>query len=221
MPKKRVAIMGSDSMAVWLCRALHGRAFSIRLFERDRRRAQALAEKLDWVTVIQADPTERSVFDEENLAQADLFVSLLGNDEANIVAGVLAKARGVAEVMTVVQQSKYLDIVYDIGIDRAFSTRHVAGEDIDRLLDERPLRHLGSLAEGSVDVFRVRVEADAVSVGKPLREIHLSPDWVVAAIQRNRDVRVPGAEDVIDKGDVVLVVGRHGREEKLRKLLTG
>jgi Trk K+ transport system NAD-binding subunit len=70
-----------------------------------------------------------------------------------------------------------------------------------------------------VDVFRVRVGETASVLGRPLREVKLSPDWVVAAIQRNGEAHVPGADDVIHRGDVVLVVGREGREGMLRKLL--
>ena len=217
-PRQRVVIMGGPPIAVWVCRSLRDRSFAIRLFERDRKRAEELAEKLPWVTVIQADPTDRNTFDEENLAQADAFVALLDNDEANIIGGVLAKIRGVATVITVVQKSKYLDLAYDIGVDTAFSTRHVASEEIDQLLDESALRHLGSLAAGSIDVFRVRIEAESGMSGKPLRELPLSPDWVLAAIQRDNQAFVPGADDTLQTGDVVLVVGRADRDETLRSL---
>ena len=65
--RQRVVIMGGSAMAVWLCRSLRDRNFAVRLFETDRKRAEELAEKLGWVTVIHADPTERSVFDEERI----------------------------------------------------------------------------------------------------------------------------------------------------------
>jgi trk system potassium uptake protein TrkA len=71
--KKRVALMGGPAMAVWLCRALKRRDFAIRLFEIKHARAEELAEKLEWVTVIEADPSDRATFDEENLAQADAW----------------------------------------------------------------------------------------------------------------------------------------------------
>lgn len=219
-PKKKVVLMGGPPMAVWLCQQLRGREFSVRLFERDRVRAEELAEKLDWVTVLNADPLNRAVFAEENLMLADVFITLLDSDEANIIGAVLAKTRGVEEVITVVQQSKYLDIIYDIGVDRAYSTRHVAAQEIENVLDDRPLRHLGSLAEGHVDVFRVRVAEKSSAAGLPLRDINLSPDWVVAAIQRETDTYVPGADDTIEVGDTVLVVGKHGKEATLQKLFS-
>lgn len=216
--RQRVVIMGGSPMAVWLCRSLRDRNFAIRLFETDRERAEELAEKLSWVTVIHADPTERSVFDEEHIAEADVFATLLDDDEANIISGVLGKLRGVAKVITVVQKSKFLDLIYDIGIDSAFSPRLVAAEAIDQELDESRVRHLGSLAEGVVDVLQIRVGDRAPVIDKALKEIKLSPDWVVAAIQRDHEAYVPSADDCVRRGDVVLVVGRHGQEGGLKKL---
>lgn len=216
--RRRIVIMGGTSMAVWLCRLLNNRNFSIRLFETDRQRAEELAEKLDWVTVIQADPTERAVFTEEHLHQVDVFIAVLDDDEDNIIGAVLAKMRGVAEVITVVQRAHYLDVIYDIGVDMVFSPRLVAAEEINAELDESPMRLLGTLAEGVIDVFRVRIGDKAPVIGKPLREIKRSSDWILAAIQRGQDAHVPGADDVIEPGDVALVVVKHGQETELKKI---
>ena len=66
-PKRRkVVLMGGTPMAVWLCRALREHAWSIRLFETNTARSEELAEKLDWVTVLNADPTDKGVFAEEH-----------------------------------------------------------------------------------------------------------------------------------------------------------
>jgi trk system potassium uptake protein TrkA len=213
--------MGGPPIARWLCESLRDRAFSIRLFERDRARAAELSESLSWATVLASDPTDRAVFEEENLGQADLFISLLSSDEANIIAGAMAKVRGVAEVMTICQQSKYVDTILEIGVDKVFSPRSYAGDEIESFLDETPTRYMGSLAQGVVDVFRVRIGERSAAVGKPLQDLGLAPDWVVAALQRGRDVHVPTAQDIIDRGDVALVVGRHGTEETLGRLLIG
>ena len=110
--RRRVVLMGGSPMAVWLCRALQDKNFSMRLFEIKRARAEELAEKLDWVTVLQADPTDRSIAEEEHLGQADVFIALRTADEDNIIASVLAKSMGVTTVMAVVQGSSYVDLVY-------------------------------------------------------------------------------------------------------------
>ncbi len=219
--RRRVVLMGGSPMAVWLCRALHDRNFAMRLFEINRQRAQELAQKLDWVTVIQANPTDRAVAEEEHLGQADVFVALRSTDEENIIASVLAKSTGVSTVIAVVQGSTYLDLVYHIGVDRAFNPSVVAATEIRHTLEEGPLHKLSSLADGVVDAYRVRVAVKGEAVGKKLREIKLSPNWIVAAVRRGERAWVPGADDVLDVGDTALLVGKHGMQKQLEKLFVG
>ena len=52
------------------------------------------------------------------------------------------------------------------------------------MIDDRPLQLLSSLADGVVDVYRVRVNRESPLVGPPLRDIKLGPDWMIAALRR-------------------------------------
>ncbi|MCB9849183.1 MAG: Trk system potassium transporter TrkA [Phycisphaerales bacterium] len=216
--KRRIVVMGGPAMGVWLCRALHRREFSIRLFELRRERAEELAEKLDWVTIIQADPADRSVFDEEHLDQADSLVALLDDDEHNILACAWAKSMGVKQAIAVVQRADYLHLLAGVGIDRAFSPRIVAVREIEAFLAKGPLQRIASLAEGIIDVYRVRVSDKSKVIGKALRDVRIAPDWVVTAIERGADVQVPAADNTIEAGDTVLVIGRSGADAKLKKI---
>ena len=216
--RRRIVLMGGTPMAVWLCRKLHDRNFSIRLFEINRERAEELAKKLDWVTVLQSDPTDRSVAEEEHIANADVFVALRNADEQNIIASVLAKIMGVEKVIAVTQGSTYLDLAYHIGVDQAFNPSRVAATEIRRTLDEGPLQQVSTLADGVVDAYQVRVRIRGETVGKKLREVQLSPNWIVAAVRRGDRAWVPGADDTLEIGDTALLIGRHGTENQLKKL---
>ncbi len=219
--RRRIVLMGGTPMAVWLCRKLHDRNFSIRLFEINRQRAEELAEKLDWVTVLQSDPTDRSVAEDEHIGQADAFVALRSADEQNIIASVLAKIMGVEKVFAVTHGSTYLDLAYHIGVDRAFNPSRVAATEIRRTMNEAPLQKLSTLADGVVDAYQVRVRIRGEAVGKKLKEIKLSPDWIVAAVRRGDKAWVPGADDALEVGDTALLIGRHGKEEQLKGLFLG
>ena len=218
MGRKRIVIMGGPPMAVWLCRALRARTFAIRLFEVDAARAAELAEKLEWVTVLQADPTDRTVFDEEHIDQADAFVALLNDDEHNILGCAWAKSLGVKDAIAVVQRPNYMHLLASVGIDKPFSPRRVAVKEIENVLDDSPLRRMSSLAEGFIDVYRVRVGKKSEVIGQRLREVKLTPNWTIAVLQHGEHTCVPTAEDRIEAGDTLQVIGRHGEEGTLRKL---
>ncbi len=218
--RKSVVLLGGTPMCVWLCEALRERVWSIRVFETNRPRAEHLAERLPWVTVLSADPTDKGVFAEERIALADVFVGLLDDDEDNIVGSVMAKAGGVSESIAVVQQSRYMDLLYHIGIDHAYSPGMVAAREITNLLDDSPIRRLAALATG-IDAYQIRVQTTAPVNGQVLRRIQLSPNWVLGAIRRNDEVWVPGADDVVQGGDIVLLIGKHGEEQQLEELFLG
>ena len=105
-------------------------------------------------------------------------------------------------------------------VDRALEGRAAAPDHAQDFLPQRELAHvalrnaedqLQGIYLGDLD------DRGAAVIGKALREINLSPNWIVAVIQHGGDVAVPGAEDVIHAGDTLLVVGRHGREGTLRQ----
>lgn len=213
-----ITIMGETATAVWLCRALKSRIFSVRLFVQNHERAEELSEKLGHVTVLDADPTDAATATDEHVGQANVFVAVTEEDERNILACAQAKAMGVATVMAVVQRAKYLHLFPHVGIDHAFSPRADAVKAILRLIDTGPIRSLATFADGTAEVYELRPSKRAKIIGHELRNIELPPQTMIAAIRRGDDVYVPGAEDQITAGDTVLVLGPRGIVDHLRKL---
>ena len=171
--------------------------------------------------MIEAEPTDPSVFAEEHVADSDAFIALTDDDEHNILATAQAKSLGVKFAALVVQRSDYLHLLEHVGIDRAFNPGMVAAREIQLLLEPGPVRVLASLRDVDADVFEIRVGADADVVGRPLKEIVFPGPCVIGAIQRGDDVFVPGANDAINADDLVLAIGRRGLDKKLKKLFAG
>ena len=220
--RKKVMIMGGSPLAVWLCRAIRHRNFSVRLFEMNPKRAAELAEKLDWVTVLADDPMTSDALQEERVDQADAFIALTSDDENNLLAAARAKSMGVASAIAVQQRGTYLHLLEHIGIDRAFSPRATAVSEIQRLLQPGPVRQLASLASGIADIYEVRVpRRGSKVVDRPLREIEMPPHCLIAAVQRDGDFFIPGAGDAILAGDTVVVIAPQERKKELAKLFAG
>jgi trk system potassium uptake protein TrkA len=219
--RRRVIILGGTGQSVWLCRAMKDTGFSIRLFEPDAARAEELAEKLPWVTVLRADAINTDALRDERVDQADAFIALTDDDEQNILAAARAKSMGCPTAIAVLQRGTYLHLLDYVGIDRAFSPRVTAVNEVLRLIESGPVRELAVLSEGVLHVYEVRVTRQASAlIDHPLRSIRFPTPLVVAAIQRGEDtVFVPGADSHIRAGDTMIVIGPPELRKKMPAML--
>ena len=213
-----IAIMGQATTAVWLCRALKSRVFSVRLFVEGRQRAEELSEKLSHVTVLEGDPTDPTTFHDEHIGKADTFLAVTDDDERNILACAQAKALGVKTSIAVVQRAKYLHLLPHVGIDHAFSPRADAVKALLHLIDRGSIHSLATFANGVAEVYEIQPSKRGKVVGKQLRNIKFSSPAMVAAIQRGDRVYIPGAEDEIEAADRILVIGASGMTGHLQEL---
>ena len=217
--RKRVTVLGGTAMGVWLCRALQGRAFSVRLIEADAARADELAAKLDWVTVLRVDPADTAALAERRTEDVDAFVALTSDDEHNVLAAARAKSMGAKIAIAVLQRPTYLHLLAHVGIDRAFSPRDAAVTEIQRLLQTGDVRKLATLAHDIADVIELHVPGTATKViGRPLRDLRFPPKTIVAAIQRGNEAHVPSADDTIDAGDTIVVIGPQDNHKDLKRM---
>jgi trk system potassium uptake protein TrkA len=218
--RRRIMVMGGSTQSVWLSRELKRVGASVRQFIADEERAIELAEKLDGITVINADVINSDILQEERVDQADAFVAATDDEETNILGAALAKTRGATMAVAVMQRPTYLHLLEHIGIDRAFSPRATAVNEILRLLDTRPLRQLATLSRGVAELYELHL-GDKLPKGvadKPLMEIQFPPHCLVAALNRGDRVYVPGAQDKFEPGDVAILLGPEEIEKPLNKL---
>jgi trk system potassium uptake protein TrkA len=219
---RRIIIVGGTVQSVWVCRALKDRGFSIRVFERHANRAQELAEKLDWVTVLNVDAVNSDALKDERVDLADAFLALTDDEERNILAAARAKSMGVKNAVALLQRSTYQHLLSHIGIDKSFSPRTTAVNEVLRFIETGPVKHLATLAEGIVEVYELDVPIGATrSVNKPLKEVRLPAHTILAAVHRDDEVFVPGADSQIKPGDTVIAISPANARKELRKLFHG
>ena len=135
-----------------------------------------------------------------------------------MMAGVMAKLKGVSKSIVVTQRSSYCAAALAIGVDRAFSPQEVAARQINDALSTSPMRVMSSLKGGEVSVFRVRVGKRSKVIGQRLKDLNLTPNWSILAMQRGDVTSFPLANADIGAGDVILVLGWTDRQEALAEL---
>lgn len=216
--RRNVVVFGGSPAAVWLCRALHNRVASIRLFEADHERSQSLADKLDWVTVVNADLTAGSVFEELAGNKIDAFLAL-GDDDENMLSSALAKRHGIPMIITMTHRTSLIPLLEDLGVTESFNPCSSALEDILHFISDADFEQVSTLGGDELELVRVRVGARSPLADQPLRNVPPDSGIVVAVVEdKAENGHVPRPDDLLSAGRHVLVACETGREKKLRKL---
>jgi trk system potassium uptake protein len=218
---ERVAIMGGSMVGFCLAQGLENRIKTVKLFERREDRSEDLAAKLKKTKVICRDATSRVALEQENIENMDVFVAATGDDERNIMAGVLAKEAGANLVIAIVHQPDFAPLVKRLGIDLAVTPRACFANRILRLLYQDRVTALAVLGEGQIEVAEFDTGGESPVLGKQLKDIQskFPRDALIATILRGEHVFVPSGEDEIHAGDTVVVIASPNSLETARKLL--
>jgi len=76
-----------------------------------------------------------------------------------------------------------------------------------RIRSEVILRHC--IIDNRAEALEFKVEKDSPVIGKPIMELKLKDNLLLACLNRNGKVIIPRGQDVICEGDYVVVVTTH------------
>ena len=214
--RPNILVVGGSDIGYHTTRLLQERGLSPRLVERDHDRARELAEALDGTTVLENDATDHGFLERERIGDVDIVVTALGNDEKNLLAGLLAKRLGARRAVAVVGSGEYVDLFEQVGIDVAVNPRETTAEEITRFTRERQAENVAVVESDRAEVLEIEVDGGSVLVDRPIREsvADLPPGVVIGAITRDGALVVPRGDTVVERGDhVVVFVGTESLEE--------
>ncbi len=202
-----VVIVGGGEVGFHVARLLGDRGLSPRLIEADADRARAIAEELPETRVLQSDATDIEFLRREHVDEADVLVAVLGHDERNLLAVLLATRLGVERTVAIVDRPDYGDLFEAVGLDVAISPRTVTAEEITRFTQSENMHNIAFIETDQAEVIEVEVDASSVLVDRPIAEsmAELPAGVAIGAITRNGELIVPRGETVIESGDHVII----------------
>ena len=214
---QNLAISGAGAISEWLLKKLDLNRYRIKLFEKDIKRAEEIAEKYKRITVINEDPAEADIFSGEHLEDCHAFLALGKNQEHNILGAMQAKSLGVPRVTSLVQSSNFLKILKNTGIDHLYSPRLEAAKALLQVANTQPIKQLARLDYKAALVYQVKVQDVCKSIGKDLADLGFPNNAFIAAIERESKVFCPIYTDKVEKGDILIIIGPRGIKEFIRQ----
>jgi trk system potassium uptake protein TrkA len=204
---KRVVIAGAGNIGFRLARALEEKN-QVKLIERDPRRARRVAEILGRTLVLAGDAADEELLLEENIDDADVFVSVTNAEEANILSAMLAKRLGAHRVMALINRPSYAELMEGGTIDVAISPQTITIGALLEHVRRGDVVRVHSLRRGAAEAIEAIAHGDSRSspvVGRTIAAITLPPGTTIGAIVRGDDVIMAHHDTVIEADDHVIL----------------
>ena len=222
---RNVMILGGSRIAYYLAKTLTGAGNDVKIIEMDRELCEELCESLPKAVVIHGDGAQQELLVEEGLRNMDAFVALTGMDEENILLSVFASAQNVPKVISKVNREELGALAERLGLECIVSPRKIIADVVVRYA--RALQNsigsdietLYTLADDRVEAVEFLVREDFRALDKPLKEVSLRPNILIAGIIRERRPLIPTGDDVIRAGDRVVVMAADRRLRNLDDIL--
>lgn len=177
----------------------------------DAKKLKPLAQLYDVATV-QASAGSASELAAAGVGEADLVIACTSQDEANLVAGMIARKLA-PRATTIVRTSsgEYAEIWREsrLDIDFVVSSERETARAVSQAIGMPSARQTDTFADGKIQIVELDVRPGASTdlVGRTLRDARLPGDSRVAGIIRDGRAVLPSGDAVIAPGDRVVAIG--------------
>ena len=215
---REILLLGGGRTASIVAEKLSQTGARVQMIERDPDRARYIAERLDGVRVLNGDITDSDVLDEADLPRIELVAALTGEDDANVLASVYAKAAGVPETIAVVHRLNFLSLLDQVGVDAALSPRTATANGVLRFV-RGDLAQVATFLQGEVEMLEFELHSNAHADGQQITDLHLPRDTLISAIVRDGKAQIARGRTTLRKGDHVIVIAEPESVDTVARLL--
>ena len=214
-PLKNIMIVGGSKIGYYLADELSKKKYKIKLIESNKDIADELADSLPRTTIIHGNGTQHDLLLEEGIEAMDAFVALPDIDEENMIVSMFANKMKVKRTITQIKSDDLYGMLEELGITNNVSPKDIVANRIISYI--RALENtrgsnvltLYRLVNRQVEALEFLAKRQDKIYNKPLRELKIKENCLIACIIRNNAVIIPDGNSSIALGDNVIVVTTH------------
>ena len=222
---RNALVVGGGTIGYYLASLLIEMKIKVRIIESRKERCEELSDLLPEATIICGDGTDKKLLFEEELANAESFVTLTNLDEENIFLSLFAKKVSKAKLVTKVNRLAFDEVIDELDLGSVIYPKYITADYILQYV-----RAMGNTVGSNVETlyqildnqaealeFYVREASEVTDI--PLAQLNLKRDLLIACINRGGKVSIPRGQDTIQVGDTVIVVTTVKGLKDLRDIL--
>jgi len=204
--KMQFAVIGLGRFGSSLALTLVREGYEVLGIDKNEEIVNRMADKLTYAVV--ANTIEEDVMRSIGLRNFDCVVVAIGDDiQASILTAQMLKEMGVKLIVAKALSDIHGKVLRRIGVDRVIFPERDMGERVaHQLISPNLLEFIELSDEYSIAELSVPVKL----AGQTLREVNLRAKYGFSAVairKQNQVIIAPSADDILETGDVMVVIG--------------
>jgi len=181
----------------------------IKIIEKNKERAEYIANELNNSLVINGNGLEEDVLKEANIDDSETVLALTNDDEDNLMVSVLVeKFSKDKRTMALINKPNYSILQSSLKIDDLIDPRMNTVSSILKHVHKGTIETAYSISNGDYEVIEAEIIDSSELIDKELKNSNLPEDIRIGAILRKNDIIIPSSKFIFKKKDIVVFLAK-------------
>ncbi len=212
---KKILIIGGGNIGFNLAKNIEETLETVRvkIVEKNKERAEFLANQLNDAIVINGDGLDEEVLTEANLGEAETVLALTNDDEDNLMVSVLVEkfAKDQKEIddkrtMALINKPNYSLLQSSLKIDDLIDPRMTTVSSILKHIHKGSIENAYTLSDGEYEVIEAEIIETSELINKEIKNSNLPDELRIGAVLRDKKIIIPRSNFVFKKDDRVVFI---------------
>ena len=194
-------------------------AARIKIVEKNKDRAEHIANKLNNSLVINGNGLDEDVLKEANIEDAETVLALTNDDEDNLMVSVLVeKFSKDKRTMALINKPNYSLLQNSLKIDDLIDPRMNTVSSILKHVHKGTIETAYTILNGEFEVIEAEIIDSSELINKELKNSNLPDDIRIGAILRKNSIIIPTSKFIFEKKDIVVFLAKRDQLPLVERL---
>ena len=191
----------------------------IKIIEKNKNRAELIANELNNSIVINGDGLDEDVLNEANLEDVETVLALTNDDEDNLMVSILVeKFSKNKRSMALINKPNYSLLQSSLKIDDLIDPRMNTVSSILKHVHKGTIENAYTILNGEYEVIEAEIIESSELINQELKNSNLPDDIRIGSIIRGEEIILPTSNYVFKKNDTVILLSKRDQLPKVENI---